>query len=202
MPDPSCFSPFTRQRSKGGEIVRPNGGCVTIPSILDFLPELNAHGFRCYWRPAITDAQHRILRDELRKDTAALKSACRWLKGFEACERWTSATLGIPRTWGRGQRARCDDSFLAAFECGGQNCELPIGAFVHTTKHLQPEDALDRLLRAFPQASLQCRLSHEYVPARFLARVFSRESLDQKSHHHFDVFWRLPAPSNTLIMRE
>lgn len=59
-----------------------------------------------------------------------------------------SLHLGIPRTSGRGQSALDDAFFEIVFECGEQNCGLPIRAYVHTTKHLLPETARDLLLRA------------------------------------------------------
>lgn len=103
-------SPFAR--SGGGKIIKRVRGYfegITVAQVLDFLPELNAHGFRCHGRlGAITNSEHAKLRaDLLNPDSlggmlpARVEQLRGWLSSFEPSKRWKQSSYSLKHVFER-----------------------------------------------------------------------------------------------------
>jgi hypothetical protein len=81
----------------------------TITEILERLPDLNAHGFRCYGnRVAISNSEHSKLRDDLRDanslgglSPARVEQLAGWLSSFNPSHRWKLESYALKHTFER-----------------------------------------------------------------------------------------------------
>ena len=94
-------------RRENSKIIRPIPGEVTtLAEVMDFLPDLNIHGFRCYGWPGA--AKHRELRDELMNPNAlgglspsAMEQLSGWLSSFVPSRRWKQHSYALKHTFER-----------------------------------------------------------------------------------------------------
>src|SRR5450631_2860873 len=90
-------------RSANGSIRLIPGERATVKDILDFLPELDIWGFRCYG-----DAKHRELRAKLLNPDALgglsqanVERLHNWLCSFHASHRWKHRSYALKHTFER-----------------------------------------------------------------------------------------------------
>lgn len=95
---------------KGKNVCQLSGIRPTLAEVVDLLPELNIHGFRCFGRNAISEAEHRKLRDKLCDpeslgglSRAAMKQLAGWLSSFNPSRTWAKSyrTYGLKHTFER-----------------------------------------------------------------------------------------------------
>lgn len=108
--DPNILSPFCR-RDHGKVIKRVAGwyDSISVADVLDFLPELNVHGFRCYGRlGSITDSEHSKLRADLLDPNslggmapAHIEQLDGWLSSFKPSRHWKQNSYDLKHTFER-----------------------------------------------------------------------------------------------------
>jgi hypothetical protein len=100
------------------------------------------------WFPYPTRQEPKEHQHRMPKETWQAEILCTACGRLWLC-RALSLRLGLAQTSVRGRWGQADDAFFEImFECGEQNCVLPIKAYVHTTRHMTPEAARDLLRRA------------------------------------------------------
>jgi hypothetical protein len=104
----SCILSPLHCRENGRVIQKVAGAAVTFRDILDFLPELNIHGFRCYGRCAISEAEHQELRAEMLNpgalgglSQANVKQLKGWLFAFNHSPKWKQDSYSLKHTFER-----------------------------------------------------------------------------------------------------
>jgi hypothetical protein len=96
-------------RKNGRVIRRVPGENPTVGDILDFLPDLNIQGFRCWGRLSdISNEKHRELRAELLNpdalgglSLATTEQVRGWLTSFVPSRRWKQLSYGLKHTFER-----------------------------------------------------------------------------------------------------
>jgi hypothetical protein len=101
-PSISPLNPMFR-RGNGKVIGTNSWERISVAEVLDSIPEINSHGFRCYGRiGAISDSEHLKLRADLlapdclgglsARNLQALK---RWLSSFVRAHRWKQDSYSL-----------------------------------------------------------------------------------------------------------
>ncbi len=99
-------------RENGKAICQLSGEQASLADILDFLPDLNAYGFRTWTRwGKITDSEHNRLRAELQNPNcigglspATLERLAGWLSSFDRSLRWKQDSYALKHTFERETR--------------------------------------------------------------------------------------------------
>jgi hypothetical protein len=91
---------------EGGRVIhRVPGESPSVADVLDFLPELNSQGFRCWGpRTSISDSKHAELRSELldgELSPAPLEQLNGWLSSFSPSRRWKQDSYALKHTFER-----------------------------------------------------------------------------------------------------
>jgi hypothetical protein len=108
MSDPKVLSPL-HWRDNGRIIHQISSERATVEQILDFIPELNAHGFRCYGNHvSISNKEHTKLRDALRDpksifdlSESKVSQLNGWLSSFKRCSHWRHTSYSLKHRFER-----------------------------------------------------------------------------------------------------